>query len=154
MFVERMEQGGRLQLSAAACDAEFQGMSPGSNRIFIPMNDQPRADLFAESVAKFDHLFELVARVDVKKGKRQRTRIKRFAREVHEHARIFSDRIQQYRIPKLCDGFAENVNRFAFKLPKMCPILIHCFPTACLCNPHSFELDSHHQRPARMSSPG
>ena len=47
-------------------------MRAGRDGIFIAMDDQPRADFFAEAVAEFDHLFELVSRIDMKKRKRQR----------------------------------------------------------------------------------
>src|SRR5215470_9457398 len=129
-------------------------MSAGCNRIFIPVDDQPNSDFLAEPVAKFNHLFELVTRVDMKKGKRQPSWIKRLTGEVYEYARVLADGIQQYGITELRDSFAEDINGFAFKFAKMCPVLIHDLTSACLCNPHSFELVSHHQRPERMSSPG
>src|SRR5262249_33152522 len=100
-------------------------MSTGCDRVFVTMYDKSHSDFFAEPIAKFDHFLELVTRVDVKEWKRQRSWIERFPRKVYEHARILADGIQQYRISKLCDGFAQNINRFAFELSKMCPVLFH-----------------------------
>src|SRR5439155_15388102 len=107
-----------------------------------------------EFVTKLDHLGELVARVDMEKWKWQRTRIERLARQMHQHARVFTNGIQQHRIAELRERFAENVNRFAFKLAKVRPFFVHTATFLCRCRPHSFWLScSHHQRPARMSSP-
>src|SRR2546425_8332512 len=100
-------------------------MSAGGNRIFVAMDDQSCADFLAEPIAKFNHFFELVTRVDVKEGKRQRSGIKSLPRQVHKDARILADGIQQDRIPELRDSLAQNINRFALKLAKVCPILIH-----------------------------
>src|SRR4030095_5295498 len=125
IFVQGVEECSRFQLAAAPRDTELQRMSAGCDRVFVTMHDESRADFFAEPIAKFDHLFELVTRVDVKERERQRSWIERFPRKVYEHARILSDGIQKYRISKLCDGFAQNINGFAFKLAKMCPLVIH-----------------------------
>src|SRR5689334_21124296 len=100
-------------------------MSAGCDRVFVTMHDESGTDFFAEAIAKYNHLFELVTRVDVKEWEGQRHWIEGFPRKMHEHARILADRIQQHRITKLCDRFAQNINGFAFKLAKMCPVLIH-----------------------------
>ena len=102
-------------------------MSAGCDRVFVTMHDEPRTDFFAEPIAKFDHLFELVTGIDMKEWERQRSWIEGFARKMYQHARILADRIQQHRISKLCDSFAQNINGFAFKLAKMCPVVIHDF---------------------------
>ena len=43
------------------------------------------------------------------------------------------------RVPELRDGFPQNINRFAFKLAKMCPIVAHdcygCNPAGLLMQP-------------------
>src|SRR5262245_18604313 len=100
-------------------------MSAGCDRVFVTLHDESHADFFAEPIAKLDHLFEFVTRVDVKEWERQRSWIEGFPRKMYQHARILADRIQQYRISKLCDGFAQNINGFAFKFAKMCPVVIH-----------------------------
>jgi hypothetical protein len=125
VLIESVEQRRRFELAAASCNAQFQGMRACGNRIFVPMHDQSRADLPAEPIAEFDHLLELVTRVDMKEGKWKRSGEKRLARQMNEDARVLSDGVQQDGISELRRGFAQNVNRFAFKLAKMGPILIH-----------------------------
>src|SRR5439155_23621031 len=110
------------------------------------MHDEPRSNLLGKPVAEFEHLFELVTRINVEKGKGEGPGVKRLAHQMNEHARILANRIQQDRIPELRYGFPQDVNRFAFKLAKMSPVM----SDGCKCKPHSFELDSFHHRPARL----
>ena len=106
-------------------------MRSRGNRIFISMHDQPRSNLFTEAIPEFDHLLELVSGVNVKERERQRSRIESFARQMHQHARVFADGIQQDRIPELRNSLPENINRFAFQFAKVCPFLIHDFTVLC-----------------------
>src|SRR5215813_3243151 len=110
IFVQGVEQCSRFQLAAAPRDTELQRMSAGCDRVFVTMYDESRADFFAEAIAKFDHLFELITCVDVKEWERQRSWIEGFPGKVYEHARILADGIQQHRISKLCDSFAQNID--------------------------------------------
>src|SRR5262245_2334040 len=109
MLVERVQKRRRFQLTAASCDAELQRMSAGGDGVFISMDDQPHTDLGAETIAKFDHLFEFVTGVHVKKRKRHRPRIKRFSSQMHEDAGVLTDGIQQHRISELRYGLAKDV---------------------------------------------
>src|SRR5207237_1145966 len=166
----------RCRRPESACRCGAQPVAPARSRAarrrYVPgrciarcrvpsssIEETPAWFRLRESRSEFEHLLELVARVDVKKGKWKRPRIKRLAGEVHEYARILADRVEQHRIPELRNGLAQNVNRFAFELPKMSPLFVHAYferglKPATTCSPHSFVLDSHHHRPARLSSPG
>src|SRR5216117_829201 len=154
VFVERVKKRRRLQLAAASRDAQFERVSAGRDGIIVTMHDEPCSDLRRKALSEFEHLFEFVTRVDMKQRKRKRSGVKRLASHMNQHARILAHRVQQHRIPELRSRFPQNINRFAFKLAKMSPGISHtvlCSPT---CRPHSWDLDSHHHRPARLSSPG
>src|SRR3954454_20167297 len=116
MFIEGMQQRCRLQLTAAPRNPELQRMSTGSDGVFVTVNDQPRTNLFREAVPEFDHLFEFVAGIYMKKGKRQRSGKEGLSRQMNQHAGILAHGIQQYRIAKLRYSLAQNINRFAFEL--------------------------------------
>ena len=73
-------------MPAAAGHTQLERMCPGSNRILVTVNDQPRSDFLREAVAKFDHLFEFVTRVHVEERKGKRARMKRFACKVDKNA--------------------------------------------------------------------
>src|SRR5262245_32443653 len=96
-----------------------------SDRRFVAMHDQTRADRPRELVTEREHLFELVTGIDVQQRKRNRPGMKRFPRQMHKHTRIFSDRIEQNRIAELRDDFAEDVNGFRFERFQMTPMLAH-----------------------------
>src|SRR5215813_7085927 len=77
---------------------------------------------------------------------------------MNEDARVFANGIEQDRVAKLSDHFADDVNRFRLERFKVSPVfgnntVFHC--CGFTCNPHSFApVSSHHQRPARNSCPG
>jgi len=125
VFVERVKKRRRLQLAAASRDAEFERVSAGRDAILVTMNDEPYSDLRRKTVSEFEHLFEFVTRVDMKQGKRKRSWVKCLASQMNQHARILADRVQQHRIPELRHRFPQNINRFAFKLAKMSPVVRH-----------------------------
>src|SRR5262249_45100655 len=125
MFVERVQQGGRFQLAAAPRNAEFQRVRSCGDRVFVPVNNQTHADFFAEPVAKFDHFFEFVAGVDMKKWKWHRPGVESLAGQMDKNTGVLTDRIEQYGIAELRNGFPQDINRFAFKLAKMRPVFVH-----------------------------
>src|SRR5262249_37789935 len=125
IFVERVKQSRCLQLAAASRDSELQRMGARRNSVFVAMDNDAGADLLRKAIAEFEHLLELVAGVDVKERKWKRPRIKRLAREVHKHAGVLADRVEQHRVPELRNGLAQNVDRLAFELAKMSPLFVH-----------------------------
>ncbi len=68
--------------------------------------------------------------------------------------RILADRIEQHRLAELRRRLSENVNVLGFKEIEVAGLRGH-HAAALQCKPHSLPKSlSHHQRPARMSSPG
>src|SRR4051812_21889375 len=62
-----------LQQAAAALRADLVRLRPFADRLFVGVNDEPRPDLRGHAVAELDHFAELVGRVDVQQGERNRT---------------------------------------------------------------------------------
>src|SRR5215813_7068782 len=98
MVFKGLQEGGSLQFSAAARDAEFQRMRAFRNRFFISMNDQARPDRLREFIAKLKHFFEFVSRIDVKQREGNGAGMKGFSRNVDKYTRVFTDRIKNYGI--------------------------------------------------------
>jgi hypothetical protein len=162
-----------LEHDTAACD-----------RVFHRAHDQALAQLRGASIAKRDHFREVVAGVDVQQRKRKAARAKRLFREAQEHQRILAAGEEQGRMGALARDLAQDVDRFRFEPGEVMRIrrrdrlgpaqrnagqrrVDHGVVTACdcaarrtnatgrRCSPHSLCSGfSHHQRPARTSSPG
>ena len=138
--------------------------------------DAAHDELFTEFdralVAKRDHLGEVVAGIDVQQRKGEFTRAKGLFGQAQQHAGILAAGEQQHRAFALGGDLAQDVDGFGFKPVEVGTVqgsrgCVHgqaagvgavwswWLALTLVCRPHSrLLLCSHHQRPARMSSPG
>ena len=112
-------QGGKqcfsLQVPATSRNAQFQRVGSSCNGFFVAVHDQPRTDRSCKSVAELEHLFELVAGIDVQQRERKRRRMKSLPGEVNEDAGVFTDGVQDHRIAKFRGHLSQYEDRFVFE---------------------------------------
>ena len=140
--------------------ARSQRADPCGHTIGIDMDDQIETEAGHRLVAEADHLAEFPAGIDMQQRKRQSGRIKRLLRQMQQDSRILADRIQQHRLVAGGHHLAQDENRLGFQSLQMSQSGHQTVPARCtrpsspICKPHSLWLScSHHQRPARSSSP-
>ena len=116
---QAIQQGTRLQGTAAVLRAHAPGAHAASNGVLVAVDDEFRADLARIRIPKLDHLRELVAGVHVQERKRNLAREKGFLGKPQHDTRIFADRIQHDRPGELGDSLAQDVDAFRLKGLKM-----------------------------------
>ncbi len=149
------------------------------DRVLDMAHHQARAQLSHALVAEGDHFRIVVAGVDMHQRERQLdlavAQAEGLQRQVQHHDRVLAAREQQRRVAALGHHLADDVDRLGFEAVEVIVLYLqqvrhaaggfcdvvhdaHFVRPQCLMfcswSPHSFEsLLSHHQRPARTSSP-
>ena len=152
------------------------------DRIFHRAHDQAFTELRGAMIAKGDDLRKIVSGIDVQQRKGKRTGAECLFRQAQQHQGILAAGKEQGRVAALARNFAQDVNCLRFEPAEMIGIgrarqrklvgderglyergIGHAgTPSARTitssgrrCSPHSLSSAlSHHQRPARISSPG
>ena len=151
---------------------------PRGDRIVEVGDHEALAELADEAVAELDHLGKVVPGVDVKERERQpgttlSGEAESLARQVKDDAGVLAAGEQQRRALECGGRFAQDEDRLFLERVELGDVdlgqqpvdgsrCVHaCVSTASVwssgepatCSPHSFTPCSHHQRPARASSP-
>jgi hypothetical protein len=83
------------------------------------MDNQLRPDFGHIPVPELDHLFELIAGINVQEREGNGTREERLLRQPKQHRRVLPNRIKQHWICAFGNYLAEDVNAFSLKLLQM-----------------------------------
>ncbi len=177
-----VEQGHRLVAVAAFVGRAQQHPAAGDGRL-DRTHDQPLAELCDAPVAKVDDFGKIVAGVDVQQREGERPRPERLVRQAQQDERILAAGEQQGGVAALAGDFAQDVDRLGLEPAEVvrvggrraaCLLGARRLEQRCRahdatpggatrtamssggrCRPHSrCSGCSHHQRPARGSSPG
>ena len=176
-FLDRFQQRHRLR-GIARIGLAPQHHAATLDRILDAAHDQSLAQLGGARVTEIDHLAEVVAGVDMHQRKRKTARAKGLFGQAQQHDRILAAREQQHRPFALGGDLAQDEDGFRFQ-PVQVAALNHgrhwVFPESWFSNSWPASVadgrdgddpvarmqaafleseDSHHQRPARRSSPG
>src|SRR5258706_2914632 len=139
-------------------------------------HDDPAPQLRCARVAERDYLREIMPGVDVHERKWKLRGAEGFLGQAQQHDRILSAGEEQHRVGTFAGDFAQDENRFRLEQVEMVaggqraalgPLFLQdrahaslvaveraSRPSAAMCSPHSrASRISHHQRPARTSSP-
>jgi len=115
-----------LTLSACSQDGkELSTLNPKGpysrsiDRLFVPVHDEPSANRFGELLTKLEHFRELVPCVYMEEREWDWARIEGLSCQMHEHARVFPDRIQQHRVSELGDNLPDDVDGLRLESLKM-----------------------------------
>ena len=129
---------------------------PGRQGLVVAAEDHVQLPLPGQAVAVLDHLRDLVLRVDVHQRQRHVPE-EGLAGQPQQHRAVLADRPEHHELLELAIRLAQDVDALGFEFVEM---IHYAFlrPTilpSLTCRPHSLCSGfSHHQRPARMSSPG
>ena len=133
---------------------------PRREPFLVGVHDEIEAELARGAIAEGDHVAELPGGVDVQQRERRLGRIERLARQMQQDGGVLADRIEQHRAAELRGGLAEDVDALGLQQVEMAQRRGHAAASRAgrrglACSPHSLPSSfSHHQRPARTSSPG
>ena len=156
--VERLAERDRLHHVGIDRRRMVERVDIAREAIVIGVHDEIEPEIAHGLVAEGDHVAELPRRVDVQQREGRLGRPERFPREVQQNGRVLADRVEQHRCAELRRSLAENVNALGLEQLEMRYECGHAaFPLrfGFMWMPHSFFSScSHHQRPARGSSPG
>ena len=90
-----------------------------ADRLFVGVDDQPRADGVGHLVAERDHLLELVGRVDVEERERNRAGVERLLRQA-QHARgVLADGVEHHRPLELGHHFPKDLDALGLERAQM-----------------------------------
>src|SRR5665648_1060292 len=143
-------------MTLAALDEPIAAGEP----VMVGMDDEIEAELLHRPVAEGDHVVELPGGVHMEQRERRLGRPERFPRQMQQDGGVLTDGIEQHGVTELRRRLAEDMDALGFEELQMRGERGHAafsfsFPVSLTCNPHSFFSSfSHHQRPARGSSPG
>ena len=181
VLLDRFEQRDGL-VAVARFERMRQAHAAARDRVFEVADDEALAHLGDAPVAELDHFGEVVAGVDMQQRERQaavetraaevvpRPALERLLGQAQHHARVLAARKQQRRPLERRRGLAQDEDRF-FLEPVEVGVVefgqqlkggarrVHAGAPEvrggfCVCSPHSLAASfSHHQRPARKSSP-
>ena len=107
---EAVEERLRLQQTAAAFGVENDGVCACCERRFVAPHQQLRADGARHLIAKRNHLFELVAGVDVQQREGNFAGEEGLLGEPQHDGGVFADRIEHDRIFELGGDLAQDVD--------------------------------------------
>ena len=169
-------------MSIAALIGPGEHDTAARDRILDGAYDQPLSQLRGTSITECDDFRKVVAGVDMEEGKREAARPERLFSEAQQHQGILAAREEQGRVTALARNFAQDMDRLGFEPAEVMRIGGRRFQRVAYrgfeegdithdtassvstrtttssgrrCNPHSLCSGcSHHQRPARRSSPG
>ena len=168
-FFNRFQQGDRL-VHIAAFTGVGQAHSAARHGVFHTAHDQLGTQFFGAQVAEIGHFMEVMAGVDHQQRVGDVANAKGFFGALQHHQRILAAREQQGRAFGGTGHFTQDVYGFFFQriqmlVAKLLQQLgfnsgVHAlissgfFKSSLACRPHSLAASSsHHQRPARKSSP-
>ena len=180
-FLDGFQQRHRL-CSIAAVGFLVQAHRAAFHGVLDRAHQQPLAEFGGAHVAEGDHFIEVVAGVDVQQRERELAGAEGFFRQPQQDDGILAAGEEQHRVGAFAGDFAQNVDGLRFQPVEMaargqvregasrralghggvCSSGTHDqpafertrLPSGPTCRPHSFDSGcSHHQRPARTSSP-
>ncbi len=173
VFVERLLQRLRLHDLGVKLRTVRERPDAHLDPLGIDVFDELQAPFLDDVVAELDHLAELPGRVDVEQREGRLRRIEGFHRDMQHRHGVLADRKQHHRLFAFRDSLAHDVDALRLEPIEMAertgrkrahpntsgapglPGPRRRTPSSPTCRPHSFLSScSHHQRPARSSSPG
>jgi len=105
----------RLQRVARCPRSGLLDHAPTGDRILDRGDDQPLAELVQPPVAELERLGEVVARVDVHHGERERCRTERLLGEPEQDDRILAAAEQQHGTLELRCDLAHHLHRLGLE---------------------------------------
>ena len=98
VFVQRLFQAFSFHNIGMFRAAMNEWINPHRHAFRVFMHQQLAAVGFRRTIAELIHLAEFPAGIDMQQRERQRTWIKRLARQMQHDAGIFTDRVEHHRI--------------------------------------------------------